>query len=211
MRQSFPAQSLRSIDVTPWLAIGNAIFTGRLSEDSLSRRCKQNLDNMNNFPRAHSLSTPQSAQESHRTSSALNKPPKETNWVLRISSLSFWATNYRRKLHHEKSRGTTETRKFFWSVVQWIKSLHMFPNNIWRSGLCRLRARQLQKNQSLHLSVQMKCWNVYRQCLKQFSWTMWKLALSTKIHILISTKTSSKENQRVLVDLPLFSSLHSLC
>lgn len=37
MRQSFPAQSLRSIDVTPWLAIGNAIFTGRLSEDSLSK------------------------------------------------------------------------------------------------------------------------------------------------------------------------------
>jgi len=55
-------------------------LTGRFSDDSLPfGKAQQDLGSTNCLSKAHSFSTPQSAHESLRTSSALKKSPKETN------------------------------------------------------------------------------------------------------------------------------------
>lgn len=113
---------------------------------------------------------------------------------------------------------TMKIKRHYWNHKVFLKccsmnkkSIHV-PQQIWRSGLCHLRAWLLQKNQAfVCFSIQMKCWNVYRQRLKQFSWTVWKLALNCKKSIYqFLQKLVQKKKQIILVDLPLILSLHSL-
>lgn len=206
MRKSFPAQSLRSIHLTPLGSCREPDFNRQIFRcDSLFLEgtnriwttwtvCQELL---------HSACLTQSLRASGPHQDWKSHPRKQTGHPELVG--------FSEQLQEEpwpwKSRGTSEIRKFSWSVVQWIKSPYTLPNNIWRCGLLHLRAWLLQKNQAfICFSILVKCWNVYRQRLKQFSWTV--LQVNCKNSYTDFYKNEFK--RKALVDLPRIFSLHFL-
>lgn len=170
---------------------------------SLPWRHKQDLDNMNCLPKAPSLSTPHSVPESLRTSSVLKKPPKETGH----SKLVGFSEQLQEEPSPWKSRGTSEIRKLFLkccSVNQ--KPIHT-PQQYLEMWSIASQSMTTSKESSFYLLfILVKCWNVYRQCLKQFSWPV--LQVNCKNSYTDFYKNEFK--RKALVDLPLIFPLHSL-